>query len=257
MIRIERMTAGALRRGGIDEVRMSLLLRDALNGSDLARRALERACGAELELVTPRNAERCPLRCARLTGEWRDAVLSCRVDLRPGTWWDFDTLHGEMPDTLKVAIPGRRLHEVMDHPDADGEAIAHEPRERGGLLSVAATHLEPQATTGAQRLAHRRHRMALLLDEAKMDEPVDARFRPMMDMMAIGTVIVAIFLLHLPQDGWDRTFVTALACLSAVYAISNTVNMRRTRPLSMLQAMLPEPRHQELLENLKTMRKRA
>ena len=256
MVRIEAMTAGALRRGGLDHVSMHMLLRDAMRGRSRARRALERAAGAELEVVARRSRERCPLRYAMLSREFDDGVLACRVDLRPGLWWDHDTLHGELPETMMLAIPGQAVGRVLQHPDIDPALTAVPPRERGGILSVDAEPVGAPRVEAVEAIRHLRRRMALLLEEARMDQPVPKGYRTVFDLMALGTVVLAAIVLSLPHDGVGGVVTTTMACLAAVYAVHNAINARRRRPYSMLQTMMSEARHQGMLEDLKTRRKR-
>lgn len=256
MILIERMTAGALRRGGVDDVRMSLLLRDALKGRQRSRRALERAAGAELELVLTNADERCPLRYPPISMARRNAVLSCRNDFGKRLFWDYDTLHGEIPETLSTAIIGRQLYEIVDHPDLDGMATVLEPRERGGILSIRTKHLEPVRPTVADHIRHVGTRMSLLLEEMRMDTAVPKRIRTALDLLCIGTLIVAAMMLGQPQDTMDRIVVTAFSCIAAAYAIHNSINARRPRPYSMLHALMSDPRHDAMLEELNMKRRK-
>lgn len=255
MVTVERMTAGALARGGIVGGRLTLLVHDALMGRARPRRALERAVGGEMTVVMPHDDAPCPLEFPNRRRRY-DGIVVASVDLGRGMRWEDDTLYGHLPDTLASAVIGRPLGDVLGHPDIDPAVMTVAPRHAGGIVSVERMVMPLAGPTLRDRITHPWYRMRLLAHEGRMDAPAPTR---MLVMQAIVTTLVAAVLtMQLTREA-QTTASTILACglgLAVAQGIWNVTNMSRRKPFSMLKAMVVGTRHADDLANIRMERKK-
>lgn len=249
MIVVESMTAGAIRRGGLDDGRIWMLLRDLEKKRARSVRALEIAAGSRFRVHvlsgSPRPGE---------TAHGAAAMLICRVRLTRHAWWEEDTLYGHFPDTIRIACIGRRLGEIVDHPDLDPDAIAGEPTGRGGnaVLSVPRTTARIATPDLRTRLTHPFFRLRLLYEEGRVTSPMPSRIKRAMEAMAVLTTIYAIVRMREPTafDGIGSGSVTAGAILAAVYSIANAVRAHQTRPFVSISLLGAATNHHRRMDEL-------
>lgn len=256
MVTMERMTAGAIGRGGIAGGRLTLLVRDALAGRARSRRALELAMGAELSVVLRSDPSHCPLEFVDAQRR-RYGIVTGVVDLAPGMKWDDDTLYAQMPETLSQAVVGRRLDEVLGHPDVDPEAVTRPPRHDGGLVSVDRMTVELPDPTLRERLGHPLYRLRLLVAEGRMDVTA-----PTWVLAGQATIIGALVLaiaLRMPsrETSTVSLCVTGFMITALLHGLWNIHNLSRRRPFSMLHAMMASTRHEGMLAKIRTEGRRA
>lgn len=134
-VRVERVLLGALRRSGLADGEIALLVRDACLGSGTARRELGERAGTLLR-------HEIPVRSTSTSFPIQDGphpIAIGTVEIGPGLGWSAGTLHdlrGAIPATLASAAVGRTLGFVLTHPDIDPTLVVHAPDSRGGVLRV-------------------------------------------------------------------------------------------------------------------------
>jgi hypothetical protein len=256
MVQIERMTAGALARGGISGGRLTLLAEQALRGNSRARRALERAAGHEMTVVLHRDDAPCPLEFPDAERR-RRGILVAPVGLGRGTWWEDDTLYGSSPDTIASAAIGRPLSDVLGHADIDPDTITLPPRRIGGLVSVQRMTMTTVRPTMTERLTHPAYRLRLLAQDGRMPRSASAGLRTLMAVVtAICMAALVVRTVDHPQ-GEASTIVTVMLVMATIHSIWCLFNMSRPRPFSMLQAAMAGTRHTGDLEKIRKLRGEA
>lgn len=255
-VRVEHMTAGALRRGGLTDVQMSLLVQDALKGSAVCRRILERAVQSQLYIVQPGKI-RCPLRHMHYRPKtvYQNGVLSCPINIRPGVTWDYDTLYAEFPDTILNAIPGKKLNEVLGHPDIDPDAIAIRPIDKDAALSIQSEHVALSDTTTRQRFDHIFYKIRARIEEGRLDNQMPAKYRMGFLLMTLGTSLLAFIMLHNFYNSGEGKIASILVVIAALNAAFGYRNSLRKRPFSLLAMMMAETRHQGNLQNIRDLKR--
>lgn len=253
MIRIERMTAGALRRGGLSGGRLSLVVMDTVHGRARSRRALERAARSRLGIRHPAYSGSSPVEYPP-PGIGRDprGVLVGEIRLTRDAKWEDGTLYASMPDVLSDAIVGRRLGDVLDHPDVDMEAVIREPVCSDALLSVPREEVPLQRPTLREHLTHPRYRLRLWIEEHMDDAEIPAWHRRNTLLLVAGSLLVSAMVTGLHARGDVGTTATAALWLSTLYLVSNAVGAHRPRRFSLLhgtQAAVHE-RHERIMREL-------
>jgi hypothetical protein len=253
MIRIERMTAGALRRGGLSGGRLSLVVMDTLYRRGASRRALERAARSRLGVKHPAYSDASPVEYPP-PGIRRDlrGVLVGEVRLTRDARWEDGTLYAHMPEVVSGALVGRRLGDVLDHPDADPETLIREPVRGDALLSVMREEVPLQRPTLLERLTHPRYRMRLWIEEHMDDAEVPAWHRRNTLLLVLGSLLVSAMVTGLHAKGEVGATAMAAMWLSTLYLASNAVGAHRPRRFSLLhgtQAAVHE-RHERTMTEL-------
>lgn len=248
MHRIERFTHGALRRGGIEGSRLHLLLDDVTHGSARSLRALERAIGAEIGKVFE---EEPPRKLDRRGQKHRAYVLSARIRLGHGVHWNHDTLECKMPSLLQEQAVGRRLGEVLSHPDAPIDCMTLPPRMQGGLVSINDDPICTVTPSAGARAAHMIYRARLLHDEMRLDAPLHPKARAVHLALTLVTICIALVHFVMMEEDVVGWIVMTMLILSSGVGMVNIANATLRRPYSLLHAMMAEERHRRFLESQK------
>lgn len=253
MIRIERMTAGALRRGGLSGGRLSLVVMDTVHRRGASRRALERAARTRLGVKHPAYSDASPVEYPP-PGIRRDprGVLVGTIRLARDATWEDGTLYARMPEVVSEALIGRRLGDVLDHPDVDAEAVIRKPVHGDALLSVTREEVPLQRPTMRERLTHPGYRLRLWIEEHMDDAEVPAWHRRNTLLLVLGSLLVSAMITGLHAQGEVGTTAMVAMWMSTLYLISNAVGAHRPRRFSFLhgtQAAVHE-RHERTMTEL-------
>lgn len=241
MNRLEAMTRHVMIRSGVDHNDIPLLLDAALHGHGPSRRLLERAAGDEIVIRVPGMDGLCPLEYAS-EHERRRGFVYARIAIGSFAWED-DTLHGQLPETLRIAIVGRPLRDIID---ADFIPPGHMTRkaESGALLSFDRLGVDMPRPTLAQRIAWLPRRWRLSIAEGMVDGPKPRWSIVTMSLMTLTTGMLAVLAAMDPTRhgvaDWIATSALAIASLNGIWFVAN--GMRR-RQFSLLHAMMAQSFH--------------
>lgn len=256
MITIESMTAGALRRGGLEGGRLTLLILDTVRRRQPSRRALEMAAGSELGVKHPAYDGTSPSRYPPpgIRSDPR-GTLVCRVDLSRGTWWEDGVLYGAFPETIRNAAVGRRLGDVLMHPDTDPEAVTRRPERSDALLQVDRTLVHLTPPTIGERLSHPWYRLRLRIAECMTESTIPSGMRMTATLVALGSAIIAAMITGLAASDATSWVAAAAMWVGAGYCTLTAWGAWRPRRFSLLHGMTAEARHEGTLQTRQAERK--
>lgn len=239
MMKIEAMTRRVIIAGGVSEAEFPFVLHAAMHGHAPSRRRIERAIGSRIFVRFQEDDVSLPMDTNPHI-RWSDAVLHAKTQISKDFVWDYDQLRGELPNTLRIGIVGRRLRDVVDAECLSPDVITRKGTG-GALIDFDPTINEVEEPGLLKRIRWMPRRWRLSLEEGVVEGPKPLWMIAMMGAMtAMLSLMLANNLLWVAEPSWITNTLLTAAIANGLWFIANGV---RRRQFSLLAALDAQARH--------------